>query len=284
MFDGKSLFLSRFFLPFTFSSPTFFISQRSSFSPFLISLTLLDLRRIFLDVCRSLLSGLRRSRPSSCDRSLLSNFRRSRFSTSANIRHSVHNSRNDYPFRRTDTLIEASQGHTVNGGNSEGSASLSSRILPTGDMIVPLVSGMEHLDKFLSFLYARWFAAMHQNVDKLHVIDAAHGGKQDTFFGARKKNWLVFVFSRTSFLGFGQLQLDTPCALFHEELECVAYLSSLVVVMEVLATYQIGFTLTQSQTASMMFRLSSRTWVAGKPFRLWMSNANSASSHVCGLE
>lgn len=92
---------------------------------------------------------------------------------SADDRGSVHDSNDDYLFCRKDASIQLSlQGRVVDDGDALGSASSSSEIPPTCNLIAAPVSLTEYVNGHCSFLDARWFAAMHQDGAKLDIIDA----------------------------------------------------------------------------------------------------------------
>lgn len=107
-----------------------------------------------------------------------------------------------------------------------------SEVPPSDDFVAAPVNVTENIENFRSFPDARRLSTMHQDGDRLRLVDARYGGRHDTALVGLKKRWLLFNRNRASFLGSDKLLLHIPYVCYLEKREYVARFSTLVVLLK----------------------------------------------------
>lgn len=128
-----------------------------------------------------------------------------------------------------DASIQSScQERASYGGDEYSSQPFQLWVLPSDDWVVAAINVNVYFKKFQFSLDTWRFAAMQEDCDRLHSIDANCGGNHDTALESRKKQWIVFDRSRASFQASDEVQLDMPYFRCPEDRAYAARLSTLV--------------------------------------------------------
>lgn len=117
-------------------------------------------------------------------------------------------SRDNYPFRGKDVLSHLSRWkRNVDGDGVDNSTASPLEAPPSSDLDVAPVDMTKYIDKFRYFLHDRRLAVMHQDGNRLLLINTRYGGRHEIDRRALKHLCLGFDRIPASFLFRDELEL-----------------------------------------------------------------------------